>query len=453
MPTAGASTWRGRSQRCGAIVLVAVVCAGVVGLVGRSNLSTSSDVVVHLDPLTIRSLFDPPGAVHDPEEDAEAEARQAAGAEVDAAVAAETSRPATITAAVADVEAQTIRLSVDAGSPAASQVAAAAAGEAYLDLRAEGGLAQAEGGLDAVAASLERLQSERAGAVDADQLDVIDQEIFDNEASRGQLQEAITRLEGAQNGSVGQPTDPSRPRHYLLPAFGTFWLVLLVGAFVSWLHRRWVGPVRRRAGLVGGPPVTVLDEAQLPSYALGLRLRNESGRAGVLVVLGAASSQDAAGFASRLAGAVAGANSVVLVGARQPSELDLADLADFAHGEPLPQVPQGEPLVVGFGAVGADPSGAIATRATAAALELLGAAADLVVVAGPVATAPAAAAWSAHSKHLVLVVVEGRTRQGEVRQGLEALARFGVTDVRVLLVAPSLAAPRRAAPPATPVGA
>jgi len=83
--------------------------------------------------------------------------------------------------------------------------------------------------------------------------------------------------------------------------------------------------------------------------------------------------------------------------------------------------------------------------AAVAALAVLRGVAELVVIAGPVATASPAAAWSRHAQQMALVVVEGRTRQGDVRRSLDALDRFGVQP-EVLLVAAGDVAPRPSSP-------
>lgn len=406
-----------------AIVVGAYLVAVLVGFVTTRTSSTAATIDVYLDPVDVASLFDPPDTVRSPEADLEAQVATVTSAELDALVEAELGRPVSITVDEIVVDEGRLAIVVDAGSAGSSMTAATEVGASLLELRRRQGVAQAEGGLAAIEANLERLRGERADAVDAEQLATIDQTIADQEAAAAQLEASIVQLGDLPTGTVGAPSDPRIEQPVVPRAALTFVLVLVSVVVGSWWWRRRFGPVPGEARTVAGrPAVLVADDADLRSLVLDARLAHV-GAGTSLVVLGV--DAETAAVAARRVAAAAPSAAAALV---DPSQEGVPDLAALAAGDDLPSRPDGGVVVVG----GAVDDGTIATRRTAASLERLAAAHEVVVVAGGAAATQAAIGWSAHADVVVVSAVAGVTSQRDLRRAFAWLEGHGI-EARVVV--------------------
>lgn len=426
---------------------LAVVAALVVGTALQSTRPTSAQVVVLLDPILVEELFEAPGTEHDREADLREVGRFLRGPEV-TAEATTTIGDLVDVSSSGDPETGQITITVDRGDPGSSADAAAVVAQVFLEQRRQVAIAQAEAGIEAVEADVERLQVEREQVVDVDQLDTIDTQLRDRQASIDQLSSALERLEQPDSTGV-LVSGPVRPQHDLAtPLFlGSFVLVLVGGTVllrVRWLRhdapvgRGWAPAAEARvadagdldAALAtlrvlareGGHPSLVVCEGGRPGSArdLGLALARRSAVERPTLVL----DGDLAGSGQPEAQAVGGVEVVAGTDVR-------ALLADPAPS--LPTLPEGSwPAMVPAGPEVDDPSGVVGAGG-ARLLAAAGAVAELVIVLGPPASGLAAVAWGARAGATVLVGVEGETTAGQLDEGRAWLGRYGVESVLVLV--------------------
>lgn len=432
------------------LVVVLVVGSLLCGVLAghwqarRDPTDATTDVV--LDPVAIQQLFAPP----DLERDVAADLRDAAN-EASAAVpvqgAAEEAAGGEVTlqARALDPETSSIAVTVDAGERYTSARAAQAAAEAYLRLRAENGIAAADGGMVSVEQNLAALAEERSRLVDVDQLEVHDQVTSDQEASLRQLREGRARLADEPNGVVSGAVLASDGSAFHETGLTVAGLILVTGLVLLWAYRRWTGPVTRRRGLVGAvaPLDLIADGGDLDAYVQGVRVAGGGVIAPTVVVVPAAAvdAEVARALALALAERTAVVRPVVLVdatGVPGPERDELLPGPDASERAPRWQVPVGVPLVLDAGVPGPAHEAVVATARTRRALDGLRGVGDLVVVLAGAGPTRAAVAWSAHADVVAVVVEEDRTLQGEVRVALAALEREELRrPVQALLVPPS----------------
>lgn len=462
-PTSAAAPAAGRREGL-RVYLFVLLAAGAIGAVAAlsTGTTTGSSVVVDLEPFAVSSLFDPPGAERDLVLDGSGEVRQAVSA-IPAAAATEAAGRTAAVWATADPGGGQVTIWADAGSARASMDAADAAAAAYLQLRVDNGIAQADGGIAAVTENLERLRAQRLELTDGEQRDTLDITIQDQEASLAQLQEARDRFDTDPLGSVAAgPSDPAADLSQPFNGLAVFLAAAVVLGTATWAWRRWRAPLRsdasvRRAGL---PVSGVLrDEQDAAAYVLELRLARAGGRGTVLVVADPVPVGTAGGgghalpFAQRLATVAARSCGAAVVEGdlRRGTSTDAGGPTLMQLREDPEQgalaVPSGRPLTVEAGGPHADPAGAVGAPQTAQAVGAVAATADIVVIAAPPVQQLTAVAWSGHADVFVVLAVEGVTRRADLRAATRSLARFGV-EAELLVVAPDLALPSAQLEPA-----
>jgi hypothetical protein len=443
------------------LVVGSLLCGLLAGYWHATREPTDATTEVALDPVAIQQLFTPPDLERDVAADLQAAATEASAAvPVQGAAEEAAGGEVTLHARALDPETSSIAVTVDAGERYTSGRAAQAAAEAYLRLRADNGVAAADGGIAAVEQNLVALAAERSRLVDVDQLEVHDQVTSDQEASLRQLREGRTRLADEPNGFVSAAVFAADGSSFHETGLTVAGLVLATGLVLLWAYRRWTGPVTRRRGLVGAaaPVDLIADGEDLDAYVRGVLVAGGGVTAPTVVVVPAAAADvDVARVvAVALAERTSVERAVVLVdatGVAGNQRDELLPGPDALAQEARWTVPVGVPLVLDAGAPGPAHEAVVATGRTRRALDGLRGLGDLIVVlAGPGLTR-AAVAWSAHADVVAVVVEEDRTLQGEVRVALAALERQELRrPVQVLLV-PSSRSEWAATPAAEPSAA